>query len=64
MVTRAAARRMAWGVMLAALALAVASHDTTPPDIDAATTRAAVVCAATLHARGITPAPGGCEPRP
>lgn len=64
MVTPRTARRVAWGAILASLALAVASHDTTPRERDAATTRAAVACAAHLHARGIIPAPGGCDPRP
>ena len=50
--------------VLAALALAVASHDTTPPDRPPAAEQAATWCAAQLHARGVTPAPGGCDPRP
>lgn len=62
--TRRTARRIAWAAMLGALALTLAARDTTPPDRDPADARAAVACAAALHARGITPAPGGCEPRP
>lgn len=58
------ARRVAWAAMLGALALALAAHDTTPPDRSPAESRAAVLCAAALHARGVTPAPGGCDPRP
>lgn len=61
---RRTARRAAWAAMLGALALAIAAHDTTPPDRPPAVEQAATWCAAHLHARGITPAPGGCDPRP
>lgn len=55
-------RRAAWAVMLAALALAIASHGGPPAAADPAADAAAARCAAILHARGVIPAPGGCRP--
>ena len=61
---RRAARRIAWAAILGSLALAMASHGTTPPDRAPALEQAATRCAAVLHREGVTPAPGGCLPRP
>lgn len=55
------ARRAAWAAMLAALALAIASHGGPPASTDPAADAAAARCAAILHGRGITPAPGACR---
>lgn len=62
--TRRRAHRAAWAAILAALALVIASHGTTPPDRPAALERAATLCAVLLHREEVTPAPGGCDPRP
>lgn len=64
MVTPRTARRAAWGAMLAALALVLASHGGPPASADPAADAAAMRCAAILHGHGVTPAPGGCAPRP
>ncbi len=62
--TRRTARRVAWAALLVPLALAIAASDTTPPDRPAAIEQAATRCAVLLHREGVTPAPGGCLPRP
>jgi hypothetical protein len=55
--------RAAWGVMLAALAAVAITRPAAPPDRPAALERAATLCAVALHRQGVTPAPGGCDPR-
>ncbi len=55
---RRIAYRIAWGAMLAALALTIAAGRGVPSSEDVAAAR----CAAALHAYGVTPAPGGCRP--
>lgn len=62
--TRRRAYRAAWAAMLAALAVAAVTRDTTPPDRPAGIEQAATRCAVLLHREGVTPAPGGCLPRP
>lgn len=62
MVTRARVRRAAWAAILASLALTIATSHA--PGDRAPASRAAAACAADLHARGITPGPGGCAARP
>jgi hypothetical protein len=59
---RRIAYRVAWGAMLAALALSIAAGRGVPSSATPAADAAAARCAAILHGAGVTPAPGGCRP--
>jgi len=59
---RRIAYRVAWGAMLAALALSIAAGRGVPSSGDPAGDAAAARCSAILHGAGVTPAPGGCRP--
>jgi hypothetical protein len=60
-IPRRIAYRAAWAAILASLALAIAAGRGVPASADPAANAAAARCAAILHGRGITPAPGACR---